>query len=406
MAMTENVCEAVRRSPVQGPIEFKAALARGRHKEPGGINPNELSIRDLAEGLVVDRNGALCGREYIRACDPKSGMNIQEAGDGVDVTAFSNITGQLVFSSILQAHMDEQFIFTQLISTTPTRLDGEKIPGIEQLGDGGEDIEPGMPYERKGFGEDYIETPATKKRGLIVPVTKEAIFFDKTGLILMRAQAVGHTLGYGKEKRIIDAFIGGNDLYKYKLQGTSYYPFILTASGAPTDFKAINQVAANELVGWDNIEEMELLFANMTEFTTGEPIAVTPTTLFVMPAKLHTARQVLGAFQINIDSDTMRTMNTLNSYNIVSSAQLNARVVLGGNNTSTVSAANAKNYMYLGDPARYMTYMENWPITFAQAPPNSAEEFDRDIVAQFKASERGNPAILDPRYMTKSYATI
>ena len=38
-----------------------------------------------------------------------------------------------------------------------------------------------------GFGEDYIETPSTTKRGFIVPVTKEAIFFDRTHLVLSRA---------------------------------------------------------------------------------------------------------------------------------------------------------------------------------------------------------------------------
>ena len=45
-------------------------------------------------------------------------------------------------------------------------------------------MHPGMPYPHLGFGEDYIETPSTTKRGFIVPVTKEAIFFDRTHLVL------------------------------------------------------------------------------------------------------------------------------------------------------------------------------------------------------------------------------
>ena len=48
-----------------------------------------------------------------------------------------------------------------------------------------------MPYPHLGFGEDYIETPSTTKRGFIVPVTKEAIFFDRTHLILSRAAEAG-----------------------------------------------------------------------------------------------------------------------------------------------------------------------------------------------------------------------
>lgn len=44
-----------------------------------------------------------------------------------------------------------------------------------------------MPYPNIGFSEDYIETPSTSKHGLIVPVTREAVFFDRTNLILSRA---------------------------------------------------------------------------------------------------------------------------------------------------------------------------------------------------------------------------
>ena len=46
--------------------------------------------------------------------------------------------------------------------------------------------------------------------------------------------------------------------------------------------------------------------------------------------------------------------------------------------------------------------MENWPITVTQAPPNSEAEFTHDIVARFKASERGAAAVLNPRYVVKN----
>ncbi len=81
-------------------------------------------------------------------------------------------------------------------------------------------IHPGMPYPSVGFGEDYIETPSTTKRGFIVPVTKEAIFFDRTHLVLSRAAEVGELLGLNKEKRLIDLVIGATNNYKW--QGTSY----------------------------------------------------------------------------------------------------------------------------------------------------------------------------------------
>ena len=80
---------------------------------------------------------------------------------------------------------------SKLVDTIPTRLDGEKIPGVSRMADQIDDRPPGMPYPHLGFGEDYIETPSTTKRGFIVPVTKEAIFFDRTHLVLTRAGEVG-----------------------------------------------------------------------------------------------------------------------------------------------------------------------------------------------------------------------
>ena len=65
-----------------------------------------------------------------------------------------------------------------------------------------------MPYPNVGLSEDYIETPSTTKHGFIVPVTREAIFFDRTHLILQRAAEVGEVLGLHKEKRLIDLVIG------------------------------------------------------------------------------------------------------------------------------------------------------------------------------------------------------
>ncbi len=52
------------------------------------------------------------------------------------------------------------------------------------------------------------------------------------------------------------------------------------------------------------------------------------------------------------------------------------------------------------DPAAF-SYMENWPITVVQAPANSEAQFNQDIVARFKASERGIPAIMEPRRMMR-----
>jgi hypothetical protein len=227
----------------------------------GHLKPEDFSIRDLAEALVPD------GREWVRMLDPRSagGVTVLESSDGVDVTAFLNITGQVIYSKIMEAYTQEAFTISKLVDTIPTRLDGEKIPGISRVADSIDDIGPGMPYPHLGFGEDYIETPSTTKRGFIVPVTKEAIFFDRTHLVLTRAAEVGEVLGLNKEKRLIDLVIGVTNNYKWK--GTTYN----TYQGATP---WINTLATNELVDWTNVDKAEQLFADILDPNTGEPVLV------------------------------------------------------------------------------------------------------------------------------------
>ena len=56
----------------------------------------------------------------------------------------------------------------------------------------GEPIRPGMPYPEFEFGQQYWDTPATTKHGFIVSLTKEAIFFDRTALVMRRAGEAGY----------------------------------------------------------------------------------------------------------------------------------------------------------------------------------------------------------------------
>ncbi len=165
--------------------------------DEGQLKPSDFSIREWAMATL--------GHEFVELCNPGNGPNdnvtkVMESGDGVDVTAFRNITGQIVFSQIMQSFEAASAVASALVPSVPTKLDGEKIPGVTWVNDDttGVDIDevhPGMPYPRGGVEEDYIETPPTKKYGRIVPVTKEAIFFDRTALVLARAAEVGEWLG-------------------------------------------------------------------------------------------------------------------------------------------------------------------------------------------------------------------
>ncbi len=364
------------------------ALDAGRRGEPGGLHASDFSIRDCAEALVPN------GREWVRSMDPRNASNVMEAGGAVDSTAFSNITGQLLINEILNSYESEAFYFSGAFRTVSTRLSGEKIPGIGGIGDKAQEVKEGMPYPSVGLGEDYIETPATAKDGLIVPVTKEAIFFDRTGMLLDQASKVGEALGIKKEKECIDVFIGATNNYNWR--GTAYDTY-------QTSTPWINKLAgaAYDLVDWTDVDAAEQLFNDLLDPNTGEPILISAMTIIATPARQHALNRVRNATEIRYTASGAATetlaANPLQNYGGHTSRLLYRRLI----SALSKSAANAAATWFIGDVAKAFAYMENWPITVVQAPNNSEAEFIQDIVMRFKASERGVAIAKDPRFMVR-----
>jgi len=362
--------------------------------DQGQLKPEDFSLREIAEVTL--------GTERVSEMDPRyGGASLLESGDGVDATAFSNITGQLVRSKILESYRQEAFVVSKLVDTVPTRLDGERIPGVGRVSDEVAEVAPGMPYPNLGFSEDYIDTPQTTKHGFIVPVTKEAVFFDRTHLILQRAAEVGEILGLNKEKRLLDLVIGATNNYKWK--GTSYNTYSSTGTGTAPDGSWINQLT-DELVDWTDVDAAEQLFADILDPNTGEPVLLRATSVLITPAYRHAAHRIFKAAEIAYtaaDSESTTTVaNPLADYRVAESRLLYRRIVASG-----IEAAAAKKWWFIGDLRRAFAYMENWPITVAQSPINSEMEFNQDIVVRFKASERGAAAVIDPRYIVRGTGT-
>jgi hypothetical protein len=373
----------------QGPEKTVAHLREAL--QAGDLKPADFSIRELAETTLSS--------ERVRQMDPRQGSAcLLEAGEGVDATAFSNITGQIIQSQILDSYNQEAFVLSKLVNTIPTRLDGERIPGVGRISDAVSEVRPGMPYPSLGFAEDYIDTPQTTKRGFIVPVTKEAVFFDRTHLILQRAAEVGEVLGLNKEKRLLDLLIGATNNYTRK--GVAYNTYSATGTGTAPDGDWINQLA-DELVDWTDVDAAEQLLANILDPNTGEPVLLQATTMLVMPAYRHAAHRIFNAAEITYaaagSATTTTAANPLGNYTVVESRLAYRRLIAAGQ-----TAAAAKKWWFFGDFRKAFAYMENWPITVAQSPPNSEAEFNQDIVVRYKASERGAAAVINPRCVVKS----
>jgi hypothetical protein len=352
------------------------------------LRPDNFSLRDLYEGF--------CGYEALRAIDPfrKSGgmaVDLLEAGNAVNTAAFSSITGQIVYNRIREAFEAPEFIWPKLVQTIQTQfLNGERIPGIGQLGNMAESVKEGMPYPMIGTNEEYVDTAPLTKRGFIVPVTREIIVADRTGILLKRCDEGGNFLGVNKELRCIDVAVGNTN--NYKRNGTAYNTYL--ASGAWVN------TSANSLTGgqeWKAIQAAELIFNGITDPNTGLPIVITPKVVLAPTALKWDFNRILTATQVQhvdnqVNAVTVRTQSAnplVNQYELLSNSYVKLQ-------------SSSATKWWIGDAQKAFAYMEAWAIESLQAATNSEAEFTQDIMQRYKVSEMGVAQVLEPRYMVQN----
>lgn len=370
-------------------------LEMGRRGEAGGLSPDEFSLRDLAEAMVEN------GREWVAAMNPAYQSSVLEAGDAVDSTAFSNITGQIMYTAFLRGYESPEFVFTAMTPVVQTRFkDGEKIPGVENLKDDLTDvIHEGMPYSYTKYGEDWIETPALEKLGRLLAITREMIFADTTGRAVHNATQLGDIMGLRKEKRLTDHYIGAINTYTRKGSTLNTYQ-----TSTPWINSHDNQLTLTD--GWDKIDKARLLFADMKDFNTGESIRISANTIVTTPHRSTVARHLLNSTEARTGDVTGGTQmigsNPLTGlYRHVESQHFYDRI----QSQLSVAVAKAKEYWLLLDPSRFIQIMQGWPTTLSQAPTNASAEFERDIVVQYKVSSFDVPAIMEPRASVLNFDT-
>jgi hypothetical protein len=367
----------------------------------GDIRPDDFDLGALAAELIgwdrfrECRNGGSLHEAFWEASQGR----VTEAGTAVTAAQFSNITGQLVFAKVMEGFRSEEFVFTPLVETIPTRSpNGERIPGIGGIGDDAEVVGEGNAFPLVGLNEDYIETPAPVKRGFICPVTREAVLFDRTGLVLRRAAEVGLYLGLNKEKRIIDCIVDENTTaHRYKWRGTVIQTYDDNTGNHTWD----NLQAANALVDWTDIDNAEQLLNGITDPNTGEPVVVQATDLVCTKQLEYTALRIRNATEITVTTPGYATSGNPTETRVAN--PLGGRFEVRTSRLLAARMATDTSWFY-GNLRRAFAYMEVLPLEVQQAPANSEAEFTQDIVQRYRAVEFGAAATLEPRFVIKSTA--
>lgn len=351
------------------------------------IDINQLSLREIADSTL----GVEAVRQMMQVDDSKLAL---ESVAPVNLSAFTNITGNLVFEAAVTAYDMASPIGSELVTQETAKRDGGRDIGFANIDDTVLVVQEGEEYPDMKFGEDYVDIPTSQKRGAKIGLTREAVFFDETGRILEQARAIGERMGTNREVRTLRTVMGLDN--SFKRQGVSRNTYVATGGGDPR----VNLQAATPLVDWTSVDAAQQLFNNMgDDRVTKEPIQVTPKIILVPQQLEMTARRLFSATEIRTGSagGNVQTYspNQLVRPIIVTSPWVKKILVDAGVN-STIAGGR----WFYGDFKRAFKYRTLFPLGF-RAAMHDKDDFERDVVAQFRVDERGVPRVVAPWYVAQ-----
>lgn len=358
----------------------------------GEVTARDYSIRRVFESLVPD------GREIVNTWQGNEpGRGVSLIRESINTSAFANINQTFLHKEVLAQFDKPELIARMLVDIIPTSDKWERIPGVGQLGDQAAIVKEGDNYPYATLSEDWIQTQETEKRGVIVPVTKEAIFFDKTGLVLQRATQVAEWLAINWEKRILDTVLGIVDRYDRKSRG------LLPTYGTATGGRDWVNTQANPLIDHLSIEDADLLFDDIVDYDTGEPIVIGEPQMLVPKALLATARRIINATEIVTGTRDVSDVGF--GTQTKSDNPYRGRMPDPISNQYVANRSSSNTTWWYGDFKKAFKYYENWAPQAVTAPTNNDDEFERDIAVKTKISEMGQVAVVQPRAVQRNTAT-
>lgn len=394
-------------SKALGPRGFAFALAdllEGRDEagtQVPKIRAEDLSLRVLWEGLVgpVEETLAFAMRSSGR-------LNVIEMQEAVDSTAFTSATSVLIASKVIEGYQQPNMIGMELVTNMPSRLKQERVVGFTSL-EGPQEVPEGMAYNESSFAEKYVTTD-TAKKGRILAITEEAIFFDQTGQVLVRAAQLGEQTRLEQEEVILAGVI---DVGTATANG---YKSVYRPSGtAETLYAAGNNnylSTATPLVDWTDVDEaMQYHAENVRDDRAASserrPIMFFPRELLVARKLAGTAARILTATEQRSGDITTGTGQQVISGNPLRNITPGLRA-LSSPMLDYLAGLTGSNYddsddWFLGDFKRQFFWQEIWPLQVLRARQDDDAAFRRDVVVQHKVRYFGGIFAAEERYVIK-----
>lgn len=314
--------------------------------------------------------------------------------EDVNSWAFTAVTQAVLVAQVMAAYDDAPSVLDKLVSPYPSRNRTEKIVGFTTAG-GIRTTPEGQEYARTGFTDRVTEAPEPEKRGFQIDITDEAVRFDRTGQIMIRARQAGDELKADREYYGMMAIQDQAACYAFypHVAATPTQTTLYRTSAAGTAWynKSVNAKSSNALVNWAQVQALWALWAAIKN-ESGNPILVQPRVLLVPNALVGNAQYAVNSTQ----SEMRGTAATATVQNwIVGNI---ADKVFGGQvevvtspHLDGVSAAN----WYLGDFKRQFVEQVVIPTEVREIPGNPS----RDIVSSFVARRKSRVSACDDKFV-------
>ena len=377
--------------------------------DDGTLTPDDFSLRRLAEACGVlggpsgrsSSDGFTALREAAGGPDRPAAALLAENAPAARTDLFRVVTAELLARKVTEGYdRAAGLIGDRLVTVVKANGRNAKIAGFTATA-GPTDVPEGHEYEESTFAEKFV-TSSEAKRGRILSVTEELIYFDQTGEVYRRAVRLGEGLRQERERTIVRAVAdadGATDpVYRPSGVGVPLY----AADGSrrnligPANAVSPEHAAAVPLTDWAALDAARAYRATevVDDRIDGAPRPVlAPATQVLVPESLAgTARGIVDATEVRrSNGDGMMTVsgNPHRGLEVLSSPFLDE-----------LGAAGRRDW-YLGDFKRQFVWTEVWPVqTFLQRSDGPAA-FERDVALRVKARYYGGVAATDTAFVTK-----
>lgn len=354
----------------------------------------DVSLRDLFETTVGPVNTHLAFARRQPGFVMTEGLkDLKEAGVfSIGSSLFPTITGTLINATIVRAYDDYPHIWDLLTESVPSNLKDETFVGFSET-DEPEQVEEGMPYTETGLGEKKW-TATVAKYGRIISITEEAIYYDRTGQIVMRAQSIGEKAQRFRDRLVLNTIQDVTNYKKFNPEGTQE---TLYRTSGGTNSTTVNKIASNALVDHTDLQNVFQIFADMTDGK-GKRIGIPGRLQMLVPFALESTMEKILTSTEHRDSGATTSVHT------VSIAPPPRRVKAVTGLSSVVLDDQSPTTWYCGDFKKQFKYLNAWPLQVQRQAPGSEREWRNDIPVAFKVRALFGVAVLDDKAVVQSTA--